>query len=78
MVRRGKLNTIPTREAIAILENAHRLALNSKGHPRSMSLIRYLDSAILDLKARNKPSAWSRIKSWIGDPDALSFFGGRG
>jgi hypothetical protein len=71
------MNMIPIDEAIILFENAHRLAMNSKNHPRYMPLTRYLDTTILDLKARNrpKPSIWSRLWDRIGrDPDAPSFF----
>ena len=84
------MNTIPTSEAISILEDAHRLSLNSKGHPRSMALVRYLDVKILELKAlqreleiqakqreQQRPPIWKSLISWahVGrDVDAPSFF----
>lgn len=46
------MKTIPISDQIKTLEDARRLALNSKGNPRSLPLIRFLDTAICDLKAK--------------------------
>ena len=71
---------IPIQDAIKSLEDAHLLSINSKGHPRSMALVRYLDAKILELKAiqreQQRPTIWKSLLSWAhvgNDPDAPEF-----
>ena len=80
---------IPIQDAIKFFEDAHRLSLNSKGHPRSMALVRFLDTKILELKAlqrefeiqqkqrdQQRPPIWKSLLSWAhvgNDPDAPKF-----
>lgn len=70
------MNKIPITTAIKTLEDARRLSVNSKGNPRSLPLVRFLDTAICDLKAKQaEPRTWQDYTLVEYMP---LFFGGRG
>lgn len=59
------MKNIPTYEATQDLEEIRQLALNSKGNPRSLRLIRKIDLTIQNYKRREREGKFKQLIEFL-------------